>query len=282
VKILITGATGNIGSRVTRRLIELGHRPCVLVRDAAKARELFGARVDIRVRDLSKQRPSLKRALVDVDRVFLLNSGPRLAARDRRLALAAREAGVKHLVKLSTLDVLTGVGTGPWHARGEAAVVESGVPHTFIRPAAFMSNAFGWADTIAREGVVWSSTGRGKIAFIHPDDLAEVVTQALLQGPSLGESLVITGPEALSYGEMTETIGEVIGRRVRRRQLTDEEALEGALAFGGRQYAAALVDIWRAIRAGRLSTVTDGVERHLGRKPLGFRHWVEEHSEAFR
>src|SRR5262249_6215161 len=149
MKLLITGATGNVGSLVTRRLIAHGHRPSVFARDAQKARELFGGHVEIRVGDLAKVGPSLSEALAGIDGLFLLNSGPRLAARDRAVASAARDAGVRHLVKLSTLDVLTGVGTGPWHARGEEAVRQSGVPYTFIQSAAFMSNALGWAQSIA-------------------------------------------------------------------------------------------------------------------------------------
>ena len=141
MKYLITGATGNIGSLVTKRLLEAGERPCVLVRDAKKARKLFGDLVEVRVGDLSGPRTELTNLFQGCGALFLVNTGPDLGERDRACALAARDAGVQRLVKLSTLDVKTGVGTGPWHARGEAAIRESGVRHTFIQTAAFMSNA---------------------------------------------------------------------------------------------------------------------------------------------
>ncbi|NTX49798.1 NAD(P)H-binding protein [Myxococcus sp. CA039A] len=279
MKYLVTGATGNIGSGVTRCLLARGERPCVFVRDAKKARALFGDRVEVRVGDLSGSRASLSAALAGIDAVFLLNSGPKLGVWDRAFALAARAAGVKHLVKLSTLDVSTGVGTGPWHARGETAVRESGLSFTFIRSAAFMSNALGWADSIASEGVLRSSTGEGKIAFIHPDDIAEVVTRALTTREYVGESLVITGPEALSYGEMATRIGATLGKTVRFEPISDEEAQADV---GRGPYAAALVDIWRAVREGRMALVNEGVERVLGRRPLSFDRWVAQHAEAFR
>ncbi len=280
---LVTGATGNIGSLVTRRLINGGHRPRVFVRDAERARALFGDDVDVHVGDLSKTGPSLRKALAGSDGVFLLNSGPRLAGRDRVVVRAAADAGARHVVKLSTLDVRTGVGTGPWHARGEEAVRQSGMPYTFIQSAAFMSNVLGWAQSIATEGVLRSSTGHGRIAFIHPDDLADVITHALTTNEHIGESLVITGPEALSYADMAAKIGAVSGKDVRYDGLSDEEAHAAALAYaGGRQYADALVDIWRAIRDGRLATVTDGVERILGRKPVSFDRWIEQNAEAFQ
>lgn len=279
MKYLVTGATGNIGSGVTRCLLARGDRPCVFVRDAKKARALFGTSVEVRVGDLAGSRTAFSVALAGIDAVFLLTSGPKLDVRDRAFARAAKVAGVEHLVKLSTLDVTTGVGTGPWHARGETAVRESGISFTFIRPAAFMSNLLGWADSIASDGVLRASTGEGRIAFIHPDDVAEVVTSALTTREYRGESLVITGPKALSYREMAARIGAAIGKTVRFEAISDEEAQADV---GRGPYAAALVDIWRAVREGRMALVNDGVERVLGRRPLSFDRWVEQHADAFR
>jgi len=279
---LITGATGNIGSLIVERLIDLGERPCVFVRDAKKARALFGERVEIRVGDLAET-ASLTAALAGIDSVFLVNSGPDLAARDRAAAFAAKAAGVRHVVKLSTLDVRTGVGTGPWHAQGEEAVRESGVAFTLIQSAAFMSNALGWASSIGASGILKASTGEGRIAFIHPADIAEVVTRALITRAHAGQALVITGPAALSYGEMATEIGVAIGKTVRFESISDAQARKMALGWADSPaYAEALVDIWRAIREGRLATVTDEVERILGRKPLPFAQWAQENAAAFR
>jgi uncharacterized protein YbjT (DUF2867 family) len=147
--------------------------------------------------------------------VFLVTDGYDLETRDRAVSLAARHAGVRHVVKLSTLDVRTGIGTGTWHARGEAAVRESGVAFTFVQAAGFMSNALGWSESIRRAGVLRSSTGGGRIAFIHP-------------------------------------------------------------------YVDALVEIWRAVREGRLDTVTDGIKRVTGREPIPFDQWAAENAASFQ
>lgn len=72
--------------------------------------------------DLDDPSASLRTALTGIDEVFLVTDGPDLDVQDRAVASAAKSAGVRHIVKLSTLDVHSGVGTGPWHARGEAAV----------------------------------------------------------------------------------------------------------------------------------------------------------------
>jgi hypothetical protein len=77
---------------------------------------------------------------------------------------------------------------------------------------------------------------------------------------------------------MASQIGGAIGKTIRFEEISDVEARPGF----DRAYADALVDIWRAIREGSLATVTDGVQRVLGRKPITFDQWVEENGGAFR
>jgi uncharacterized protein YbjT (DUF2867 family) len=253
------------------------------VRDAKKAKVLFGDQVDIRVGDLEKPRSSLAAALAGVDGVFLVTDGPDLDSRDRAVAIAAKSAGVRHVVKLSTLDVQTGVGTGPWHARGEAAVRESGVAFTFIQSAGFMLNALGWSHSIRELGVLRTSTGQGKIAFIHPDDIADVAVAALITRDHDGQSLVITGPEALSYGQMAAAIGSAIRKRVRFEEISDQRAYAGVVRWAGKgPYADALVDIWRAVREGRLAAVSNGVKRVLEREAIPFGRWAQANANAFQ
>ena len=280
---LITGATGNVGSRVVQRLLDLGERPRVFARDPEKALARFGRRVDVRVGDL-EDAASLARAMSGADTVFLLNSGPGLELRDEAAAHVAKAAGLRLVVKLSSLDALEqNVGTGVWHARGEAAIRASGVPFTFVQPSGFMTNALCWAGAIKAGGVVRSATGDGRIPFIHPDDIAGVAVKAITTPDYVGKSLPITGPEALTYAEMTDKIGAAIGRHLAFEPITEEEARRQQVAWAA---PAAMVDarlsIFRAIRAGRLAEVTDTVERVLGRKPIAFDRWAEENAAAFR
>ncbi|MGO4565211.1 NAD(P)H-binding protein [Rhizobium sp. 2YAF20] len=283
MKYLVIGATGNIGSRVAQRLVDSGARPSVFVRSAKRARALFDDHVDIHTGDLEKPGPSLAAALAGVDGVFLVTDGWDLETRDRAVSFAARHAGVRHVVKLSTLDVRTGIGTGPWHARGEEAVRQSGAAFTFIQAAGFMSNALGWSESISRDGVLRSSTGGGKIAFIHPDDIAAVATAALTTRDHDGETLVITGREALSYGEMAAAIGRAIGRPVGFEEISDRQAYADAVQWAGKgPNVDALVDIWRAVRESRLETMTDGVKRVTGREPIPFAQWAAENVASFQ
>jgi uncharacterized protein YbjT (DUF2867 family) len=281
VVYLISGATGNVGSLVVQRLIEVGVRPRVFVRDPNKARALYGDRVEVTVGDLADA-TAMQAALTGADKLFLVNSGPELAARDEIAAKAARAGGVKHLVKLSSYDARANVGTGVWHARGESAIRSSGIPFTFVQASGFMSNALFWARSIKADGVVRTSTGDGKIPFIHSQDIADVATKALTSHLYDGESLPITGPEALSYAEMAAKIATAIGKPIQCKILAEEEERRQMIARGDSpEIVAAHLSIYRAIREGHLATVTDTVERVLGRKPITFDQWVQENATSF-
>ena len=279
---LITGATGDVGSKVVDLLIQRGHRPRVFVRDANKAQSRFDNRVDICLGDLANAE-SLRTALKDVDVLFLVNSGPEIPVRDELAANIAKATGVRHLVKLSSMDVQQGLAIGAWHDRGEAAIRTSGIPFTFVQPTGFMSNLLAWANSIKKEGLVRSSTGDGKRAFIHSDDIAAVATEALTTSNYLGQSLPITGPEALSFAEVTATIATAIGKQLTFQPISDVEARQRYSAISAStEETEAHVSLWRAIREGRLATVTDTVERILGRKPIKLNQWLTENAAAFQ
>lgn len=279
---LITGATGDVGSKVVDLLIQRGNRPRVYVRDANKAQSRFGNRVDVCLGDLANAE-SLRTALKGVDGLFLVNSGPEIPLRDELAANIAKAAGVRHLVKLSSMDVQQGLAIGAWHERGEAAIRTSGIPFTFVQPTGFMSNLLAWADSIKKEGLVRSSTGDGKRAFIHSDDIAAVATEALTTSNYLGQSLPITGPEALSFAEVTATIATAIGKQLTFQPISDEEARQRYSAISAStEETEAHVSLWRAIREGRLATVTDNVDRILGRKPIKLNQWLTENAAAFQ
>jgi len=282
VTYLITGATGDAGSKVVERLLQRGDRPRVFVREEKKARLRFGDRVDVFVGDLAYA-ASLRAALEGVDALFLVNTGPQIPAQDEGAVQVAKAAGVKHLVKLSSMDVEQGLAIGAWHERGEAAIRASGIPFAFVQPTGFMSNLLAWAPSIKAEGVVRAATGDGRRAFIHSDDIAAVATKALTTREYDGESIPITGPEALSFAEVTARLGSAIGKPLTFQPISDEEARQ-RYAVGGASSleTEAHVSLWRAIREGRLANITDIVERILGRKPIAIDQWAMENAAAFR
>jgi uncharacterized protein YbjT (DUF2867 family) len=279
--ILITGATGDVGSRVTEQLIARGIRPRILVRSAEKAQALFGQGAEIRVGNLGEP-ATIRAAMKGIQTLFLVNVGPEIPQRDEAAATIAREEGVRRVVKLSSLDVEHGLAIGAWHEKGEAAIRATGVPFTFVRPTGFMNNLLAWAHSIKTDGIVRSSTGAGRRPFIHSEDIAAVSVAALLDEAYAGRILSLTGPEALTFGDATQIVGRAIGKGLVYKTISDEEAGERySRTSGSPEETAAHVALWRAIREGCLATTTDEVERILVRKPIALDQWASENARHF-
>jgi uncharacterized protein YbjT (DUF2867 family) len=225
---------------------------------------------------------SMRGAIQGADTVFLVNVGPAIPERDKAAAVISKELGVRKIIKLSSLDVEHGLAIGAWHERGEAAIRTTGIPFTFVRPTGFMSNLLAWAHSIRTESVVRSSTADGRRPFIHSEDIASVCLSAILNHEYSKEALPITGPESLTFGEVTAIISEALGRPLSYQVISDEEARERYSRISGSQEETeAHVALWRAIRDGRLAATTDRVERILGRKPIALRQWASENVRSF-
>jgi uncharacterized protein YbjT (DUF2867 family) len=279
--ILVTGSTGTVGREVVAQLAAAGVPTRALVRDPAKAH--FDAKVQIAVGDLGAP-DTLVKALDGVEAVFSLANGAAIAAHEGNLSKAAKQAGVKRLVKLS----VNGAGTGgknpilQWHDAGEQIIRESGLAWTFVRPSGFMSNALMWAGSIKATGKVFAPYGDGKMVPIHPKEIAAVSVKALLGGHE-GKSYELTGSEALNMTEQLRVLSEASGRPIQYVPVNDEAAREGMAKNGmPPPLIDALLQMAAAVRAGHGANILPGVEQVLGRKGLTFAQWAQENAAAFR
>jgi len=145
-----------------------------------------------------------------------------------------------------------------------------------------MDNFLNWADTIKADGVARCAAGGGAIPFIHSDDIADVAVAAMTRPQYAGQSLPITGPEALSFADMTAKVGAAISRRLRFESLSDDEERQQQAAWGSPQpLIEARLSIFRGIREGRLAAVTDNVAAVLGREAISFDRWSLQNAAAF-
>ena len=142
--ILVTGATGPVGSEVVKQLVEAGQKVRALVRDPAKAK--FDKAVEVVVGDLTKPE-TLKAAFAGIDKAFVLVNGPELDRLEANAFDAAKRAGVKHIVKMSggiegdrKSDVMAGTVLLKWHRDSEQRLRELGINWTILRPGVFASN----------------------------------------------------------------------------------------------------------------------------------------------
>ena len=272
--VLVTGATGNTGSRVAARLSGLGH--AVTRASRRPAGTAAGAReVRFDWYDAETYGPALR----GVDRTYLVPpiGDPEPAAVMLPFLEQALAAGVRRVVLLSSSAIpVGGPGVGRVHE-----VLADGLfgEWAVLRPSWFMQNFTGrhpHAESIRKEGAVSSATGSGRVGFVDADDIAEVAVRALTDVESPDTDLVITGPQALSYDEVAAVMAEVTGRPVAHRQLTYEQMRDRLAAEGlPEEFAAMLAGMDRAIADGAENRVTGTVERMTGRPARTFRAHAE-------
>ncbi|NUP50151.1 MAG: NAD(P)H-binding protein [Catenulispora sp.] len=280
--LLITGATGNTGRELVHELDVRQADFRVLVRDPARAAAL-PSRAHRVIADLEE--PTTLRAAFDgVEKLFLLTQGTGMAQAENAIA-AARNAGVKHIVHLSSFhagfDPVPAMGR--WHRDREDAIRASGIPATFLRCGGFMTNALDWARSIREDGYVFDATGPGKVAPIAAADIAAVAARALTEDGHTDQIYTLTGSQAFTTAEMVDILAAALGRDIRvRTAATPEEAVKARFPQGAPPaLATALIETVQVARADTIGFRTDTVARLLGREPMTFRQWCDQNTVAF-
>jgi uncharacterized protein YbjT (DUF2867 family) len=280
-KILVTGSTGNVGSRVVKLLSARGQAVRAFVRggDAARA----GDGVEVAVGDFM-DKTSLRRAMDGVSKMYLLSAGHELEQHEANAIEAAEDAGLDLVVKHSVAGAQYKASDIPrWHRAGEERLEASGLPWVFIRPATFASNALFWAATIKSHDTVYGALGDTALPVIDPDDIAEVEATILTTPGHAGKAYEISGPESLTTAEQVETVANVLGRPLKYVNVPDAAARESMVGMGMPvPFADAMVGLIQLLRSmGRIEP-TSGVQALIGRRPRTFRQWVEANITAFR
>lgn len=280
--ILVTGATGNIGTELVKHLRTDGARMRVITRDEKKVAHL-DASVERVIGD--RHDPSIiRQALQGVDKVFLLPVLLDNHEADRLLIEAAKQAGVQLIVQISSgaVRMETKGGIGGLHREIEQLIEDSGIAWTFLRPGGFMSNTLQWVATIKSQSKVFNPTGEGKTAPISPYDIAAVAAVALISSGHEGKAYDLTGPELLSAHEQVEILSKVIGRSIECVDIPIEVAVKSAIANGLPEILVeSLAEIWKRIRAGGGTFQTSEVKRLTGRPAQTFETWCHEYRSAF-
>jgi uncharacterized protein YbjT (DUF2867 family) len=281
--ILVTGATGTVGSELLALLAGRNVPVRAMTRDPAKA--AFPAGVEVATGDLDRP-DSLDAALDGVEKVFVLppGYGPDGPVQERDLAAAAARAEVSHLVKLSTsgvtFDATDPISTG--HRLGEQVVMRAGLPWTMLRPGTFMTYLYGYAPTIAAEHTMYVTEGDPVSAMIHPRDIAAVAAHVLTTPGHDGQVYTLTGGQALSPRDQADLVGRILGRPIKlvERSQAETQAEFDRLGWSGPRLEA-LLELKRQSAAWDWKTF-DTVERLTGKPPLTLHDWVHENIHLFR
>ncbi len=279
--ILVTTATGQVGSAVVRALSQRGQACRALVRNADQAFDLPHVET---VQGDFRDGASLDAAMAGVSRVYLacrpLPIQPEL---EGHVITAASRNGVGHVVKLSAYDAHDANPSDfrRWNGIAERRLMESGLAWTMLRPTAFHQSVD--AAAIAARGELLSPQGDAASPFIDARDIADVAAAALTGEGHKGRIYDLTGPEALTQPQVAALVVEVFGRPVTCRAVSDDEALDGLIA-GGMDvgFARSMIAHYQAYRARPVSLISGWVSILAGRKPRSLRAYIEECRTAGR
>jgi len=267
MKILVTGATGNVGRMVVDELLTLGATDVrALTVDPAKAALPPG--VDV-VQGFVGRPESLRPALTGVDVMYL---APHIPTVFEACRLAAA-AGVGRIVDLA------GAKGDHWQ-QIEDGVEASGVPYTHLEPGEFMANSTLWAAQIRAGDEVRDGYANSANAAIAQEDIAAVAAKVIVETGHEGKSYYLTGPESLTRRQKVEAIGRALGRELRYIELSHDEAVEQLRPAMG-EYAEWYLE-GVALLAQHPQPAVTTVADLLARPATTYEQWARANAGLFR
>lgn len=269
-KILVTGATGNIGKHVVAGL----HARGVSVRALSRSGGHFPDGVEVVSGDLTAPE-TLHDALSGVDSVFLL--WPFLTAEGAPEVVRAIARHARHVVYVSALSAQD--GSGVW-GEVEEAIRQTTLEWTFLRPGGFATNTLEWAPAIRAGEPVRMPYPKAGRSLIHERDIADVAVLALTEDGHTSEIYPLTGPAVITQADQARVLGEVAGKPVRIEELTREEARADMSAWPD-AFAEGALDYWASL-ADNPEPVIDTVGQLTGRPGRTFEQWAHDHAGDLR
>ncbi|QNE18685.1 NAD(P)H-binding protein [Kribbella qitaiheensis] len=274
--IVVTGATGNVGRPLVEALVTAGEEVTAVARRIAA--QDVPAGVAFQQADLLEPE-NLKPALDEAEALFLLTSGDFMGAGGNLgdVLEVVRAAGVRRVVLLSS----QGVATGRHPSNLEAAVQQSSLEWTMLRPGGFHSNTLQWAEMVRTRRMVAAPFGDVAIPGIDPADIAEVAAVALRDARHVGNTYALTGPAPISPRQRAAAIEAALGEPVRFGEQSREEARVQMLRFMPEPVAESTLDIL-GLPSAEEQQVSPEVEQILGRQARTFADWAARNIAAFK
>lgn len=269
MNILVIGASGNLGSEITKQLA-IQHNVTGAVRNPETARLVAG--VGYVIFDYDKPE-SFVEALQSIDAV-VIQAPPLDASAFERLTpfiAAIKKAGIERVVFVSAYGVDHN-DEAPLR-KIELTLMAEGFNYTIVRPNFFSENfTSGFAlAPLEHDGIVLSSAADGAIAFVSIKDIAAVIVASLNDAKHDKQAYTLTGPAALSHSEAAKIIGASLGKEVPHVAISGDQLKAGAMENGMPESSADyLVMLYDLAKQGLMAEVTSDVEQILGRAPIGF------------
>jgi len=277
--ILVTGATGNVGSAAVR-LLAAQHRPTrALVRDPSRA--LRDGAVEIVTGDFDRP-DTLDAAIRGIDTILLVS--PAVPAQEIAVIDSAVRNGVTHLVKItSKASADSPVDRRRGQAQIEAHLETTGLAFTLLRANAYMQNLLALAPMIKQTGGFLMSAGDGKVGMIDARDVAAAaVAVAAAPGSHASKTYWLTGPGLITYTDVARELTDTLGRAVEYRQISPAEHRAVMIQVGVPEAVAmSNAQAFGLIAEGDAAWLSDDVESITGTAPRSLHAFIADHVAAF-
>lgn len=269
--ITVTGATGNLGQLVVRALLDRGVPAdgiVAAVRNPAKGAEVAGWGVQVRAADYDRPE-TLGPALAGTDRLLLISGSEpgRRVPQHANVVAAAVTAGVGLIAYTSLLKADTsGLALATEHKATEELIVESGLPHVFLRNSWYLEN---YTDNLAplfEHGAQLGAAGSGRVAAATRADFAEAAAAVLVGDGHAGKAYELGGDDPFTLAELVAEVATQSGRSLAYQDLP-AEAFAEALTGAGQPapLVGFLVDTDLGIARGDLTTATGDLRSLIAR-----------------
>ena len=285
-KLLITGATGKVGSALLDNLGNAAINLRALTRDESKAGSLEDRGIEAFVGDFLEPE-TLGSALEGVSTVFLLTPiHPEQVSQATNVIEAAKGSGKDpRVVRLSVHQASHQAPTriSRQHAEIEDTLAASGLTYTLLRPQSFMQNTLMAAPTVASEGRIYQPMKEGRLGMIDARDIGEAAAKVITEEGHQGKTYTLTGPAAISFHDIAGTLSEVLGEEVTYIPVPPERAKEAMLGRGIPEWMAdALNEYAKAHSEGYSDWTTDGFERLTGHSATSYKEFATDFEQVFR
>ncbi|MEU4319244.1 NAD(P)H-binding protein [Nocardia fluminea] len=279
--IVVTGATGNIGSTLVGLLVDAGARVRAVSRGTRPLELPTG--VEHAVADLGDL-DRLSSALQGADALFLLITGEQLMTGPEPALLlrTAADAGVRRVVFISSQGAVTRPQSDGY-ARTiafEHALAESGLEWTALRPGAFFSNTFAWIEPVRTQRVVPAPFEDVGLPAVDPADIAAVASVALREDGHHGRTYTLTGPAVITPRDQAAALAEAIDTSITFLELSPEQAKQNMLRFMPEAVADHTLTIL-GTPTPEEQQVSHDIETVLGRPATPYARWAQRHRAMY-
>lgn len=283
--ILITGATGNIGTELTKLLAAQKVPFRAMVRKPEDAKQLADLEgVEVVVGDFNDEE-TIAEALRGMEKAFLLtNSSEQAETQQTNFVETAKRAKMKHIVKQSqwAADKNSPVRFLRYHAAVEDKIKDSGIAYTFLRPNLFMQGLLGFKETIINQNKFFAAIGNAKISVVDVRDIAAVAAAALTEDGHENKIYNLTGAEALSHKEMAKKLSAALDRQIQFVDVSPEAMREALKSAGFPDWQAeGLIEDYAHYHRGEAAEIASGVQEATGKPPRVFDDFARDYAPAF-